>query len=68
MESSWNSNGNCSRRLLDSDHFHQIPSDSVEISMELETRMAEAPAICIPSEFHGILTFHLDSAGTHGGW
>jgi len=48
------SNGNCSRRLPDSGCFHQIPSDSIGISMELETRMAEASAIWIPSEFHGI--------------
>jgi len=34
--------------------FHRIPSDSIGISMELETRMAEASAIWIPSEFHGI--------------
>jgi len=34
--------------------FRWIPSDSIGISMELETRMAEASAIWIPSEFHGI--------------
>jgi len=32
-----------------------IPWKKVRISMELETKMAEAPANCFPSKFHGIL-------------
>ena len=51
------SNRNHSGRLLDSDHFHWILLDSIGISMELETKMAEAPANWFPSEFHGIPTF-----------
>ena len=48
------SNGNCSGRLLDSGGFWWIPTDSIGISMELETKMAEAPANWFLSEFHGI--------------
>ena len=33
----------------------RIPWKKVGISMELETKMAEAPANCFPSKFHGIL-------------
>jgi len=32
-----------------------IPWKKVRISMELETKMAEAPANCFPLKFHGIL-------------
>ena len=32
-----------------------IPQKKVGISMELETKMAEAPANCFPLKFHGIL-------------
>jgi len=32
-----------------------IPRKKVRISMELETKMAEAPANCFPLKFHGIL-------------
>jgi len=32
-----------------------IPRKKVGISMELETKMAEAPANCFPLKFHGIL-------------
>jgi len=44
-----------------------IPQKKVGISMELETKMAEAPANCFPLKFHGILTFRSESTGTHGG-
>ena len=50
----WNSNGNCSRRLPDSDCFREIPADSIGISMEFQSGMAEAQAIWIPLEFRGI--------------
>jgi len=60
------SDGNHSGRLPDSDHFHQIPWDSIRISTELETKMTEAPANWFPSEFCGIPTFCSKSAGFHG--
>jgi len=41
----------------------RIPWKKVGISMELETKMAEAPANCFPLKFHGILTFHSESSG-----
>jgi len=44
-----------------------IPWKKVGISMELETKMAEAPANCFPLKFHGIPTFRSESTGTHGG-
>jgi len=44
-----------------------IPCKKVGISMEFETKMAEAPANCFPSKFCGSLTFCLESAGIHGG-
>ena len=31
-----------------------IPQKKVRISMELESKMAEAPANCFPLKFHGI--------------
>ena len=40
-----------------------IPSDSIGNSMEWKTKMAEVPAKWILSEFHGILTFRLESSG-----
>ena len=57
------SNGNHSWRLPDSNWFHWIPSDSVGNSMEWKTKMAEAPAKWILSEFHGIPTFQSESGG-----
>ena len=57
------SNGNHSWRLPDSTWFQWIPSDSIGNSMEWKTKMAEAPAKWILSEFHGIPTFQLESAG-----
>ena len=57
------SNGNHSRRLLDSNWFCQILLDSVGNSMEWKTKMAEASAKWILLEFHGIPTFWLESGG-----
>ena len=44
-----------------SNGFHLIPLDSIRNSMEWQTKMAEAPAKWILSEFHGIPTFCLES-------
>ena len=48
------SHGNHSGRLQDSDHFCWNSLEKVGISMELKTKMAEAPANCFPLKFHGI--------------
>ena len=64
----WNSmysNGNHSGRPPGSDHFHWIPSDSIGISIELKTKMAEAPANWFLLELHAIPTFWLESSGFH---
>jgi hypothetical protein len=47
MESGWNSNGFQRKPFREAPGFRpfrQIPADSVGMSMELETGMAEAPA------------------------